>query len=140
MNTTINTAVPGQPLAYYDHEVAQRVQGWLDSGQPLVWIPILSQENFPDTPPEILHWLDSQQAALHVPIGAPADLLRMHEGITGWLMPEDAVDTDVACGVWNGELYILGVKDKRTGYKQTLLSGFVDRTTDAVDSAQQSAV
>ncbi len=139
--TTVNaTGHTGQPLAHYDPEVAQRVQGWLDSGQPLVWIPILSQENFPDTPPETLHWLDSQQAALHVPIGAPADLLRMPEGVTGWLMPEGAVDTDVACGVWNGELYILGVKDKRNGCKQTLLSGFADRATEGADPANQSAV
>jgi hypothetical protein len=49
MNTRQTTTIPGQPLAYYDPEVAQRVQGWLASGKPLVWIPILSQENFPDT-------------------------------------------------------------------------------------------
>ena len=27
MNTTIDTTIPGQPLAYHDPEVAQRVQG-----------------------------------------------------------------------------------------------------------------
>ena len=134
MNTTIENAIPGQPLAYHDPEVAQRVQGWLDSGRPLVWIPILSQENFPDAPPEILHWLDSRQAALHVPISEPTDLLRMPEGVTGWLMPADEVDTDVACGVWNGEVYILGVKDKRTGRKQTLLGECVDVATDQADA------
>ena len=31
-------------LQHYDPEVEQRVQGWLGSGQLLVWIPILSQE------------------------------------------------------------------------------------------------
>ena len=140
MNTTIDTTIPGQPLAYHDPEVAQRVQGWLDSGKPLVWIPILSQENFPDTPPEILHWADSHQAALHVPISEPTDLLRMPEGVTGWLMPADEVDTDVACGVWNGEVYILGVQDKRTGRKQTLLGERVEVATGQVDDPAQSAV
>ena len=82
MNTTIENTIPGQPLAYHHPEVAQRVQGWLTSGKPLVWIPILSQENFPDAPPEILQWLDSRQAALHVPISEPADLLRMPEDVT----------------------------------------------------------
>jgi len=140
MNTTISNTIPSQPLAHYDPEVAQRVQGWLDSGQPLVWIPILSQENFPDMPLEILQWADAQQAAFHVPIGVPADLLRMPEGVTGWLMPEDAVDTDVACGIWNGEVYILGVKDKRTGRKQTLLGERADGTTAQANDVDQSAV
>lgn len=140
MNTTINTATPGQPLAYYDPEVAQRVQGWLDSGRPLLRIPIFSQENFPDTPLEILQWIEARQAELHVPISEPADLLRMPEGVTGWLMPEGEVDTDVACGVWNGEVYILGVKDKRSGRKQTLLGERAEVATDQVDDVDQSAV
>lgn len=140
MNTTIENTIPGQPLAYHHPEVAQRVQGWLTSGKPLVWIPILSQENFPDAPPEILQWLDSRQAALHVPISEPADLLRMPEDVTGWLMPADKVDTDVACGVWNGEVYILGVQDKRAGRKQTLLGERFDVATGQVDDPAQSAV
>lgn len=138
--TTTNNTIPGQPLAHYDPEVAQRVQGWLDGGKPLVWIPILSQENFPDTPSEILHWADSHQAAFHVHIHEPADLLLMPEGVTGWLMPSDANDTDVACGVWNGEVYILGVKDQRTGRSQTLLGERFDKATDLADDVDQSAV
>ena len=55
------------------------------------------------------------------PIHRPEDLLALPDGITGWLLPADADDTDVACGVWNGEVYILGVQDKRTGRGQTLL-------------------
>ena len=133
MNTTIDSTIPGQPLAYHDPEVAQRVQGWLDSGKPLVWIPILNQENFPDTPLEILRWADSHQVAFHVPISEPTDLLRMPEGVTGWLMPAGEMDTDVACGVWNGEVYILGVKDKRTGRKQTLLGERFDVATGQVN-------
>lgn len=117
-------------LAKFDQE---HQQGWLSSGKPLVWIPILNQENCPDTPPEILHWLDSQQAALHVPIGDPADLLLMPESVTGWLMPADEADTDVACGVWNGEVYILGVRDERTGKPQNLLGECFDVATGQVD-------
>ena len=55
--TMINSStapIPCQPLAHYDPEVEQRVQQWLASGQLLAWIPILSQENFPDVPPFIL--------------------------------------------------------------------------------------
>ena len=140
MNTTIDTTIPGQPLAYHDPEVAQRVQGWLDSGRPLVWIPILSQENFPDTPPEILHWLDSRQAAFHVPIGQPSDLLRMPEGVTCWLFLAFDFVIDVTSGVWEGEVYILGVQDKRTGRKQTLLGERFNVATGQVDDPAQSAV
>lgn len=140
MNTTIENTIPGQQLAYHDPEVAQRVQGWLDSGIPLLWIPIFSQENFPDTPPEILQWIEARKAALHVPISEPADLLRMPEGVTGWLMPEGEADTDVACGIWNGEVYILGVADKRSGRKQTLLGERVEVATDHADGTNQSAV
>ena len=140
MNTTIDSTIPGQPLAYHDPEVAQRVQGWLDSGQPLVWIPILSQENFPDTPPEILRFADRYQEAMRWPIHRPEDLLALPDGITGWLLPADAEDTDVACGVWNGEVYILGVKDKRTGRQQTLLGERVDVATGQADDPEQSAV
>ena len=138
--TTLNKTIPGQPLAYYDPEVAQRVQGWLASGQQLAWIPILSQQNFPDTPPEILQFADRFQESIRWPIHAPEDLLQLPDGITGWLLPADADDTDVACGVWNGEVYILGVKDKRTGRAQTLLGERVDVATGQVDDIDQSAV
>lgn len=121
---TINSStapIPSQTLAHYDPGVEQRVQQWLASGQLLVWIPILSQENFPGVPPQILQFADQHQEAMRWPIHRPEDLLTLPDGITGWLLPADAEDTDVACGVWNGEIYILGVQDKRTGRKQTLL-------------------
>ena len=142
MTTTINNndTIPGQPLAHYDPEVAQRVHGWLASGQLLAWIPILSQDNFPGTPPEILQFADRHQESMRWPIHAPEDLLQLPEGITGWLLPADADDTDVACGVWNGEVYILGVKDKRTGRAQTLLGERFDVATGQVDDVEQSAV
>ena len=127
-------------LQHYNPEVEQRVQGWFASGQPLVWIPILSQENFPGTPPEILQFADRHQESMRWPIHAPEDLLQLPEGITGWLLPANAEDTNVACGVWNGEFYILGVKDKRTGRAQTLLGECFDVATGQVDDVEQSAV
>jgi hypothetical protein len=126
MNTTTAQAseqpapIPIQRLAYYDPQVEQRVQQWLTSGQLLVWIPILSRQNFPDVPPQILQFADQYQEAMRWPIRAPQDLLQLPDGITGWLMPADAEDTDVACGLWEGEVYILGVTDRRTGRKQSL--------------------
>jgi len=139
--TTINSStIASQPLAHYDPEVEQRVQGWLASGQLLAWIPILSQENFPDVPPQILQFADRHQEAMRWPIHLPEDLLSLPEGITGWLLPADAEDTDVACGVWNGEVYILGVQDKRTGRKQTLLGERFDIATGQADDPEQSAV
>jgi hypothetical protein len=142
--TTINSSaapIASQTLAYYNPEVEQRVQGWLASGQLLTWIPILSQENFPGVPPQILQFADQYQEAMRWPIHRPEDLLVLPEGITGWLLPADADDTDVACGVWNGEVYILCVQDKRTGRKQTL-RGEVDATRAGVatDAGNPSAV
>ena len=142
MNTaTINSStIPIQPLAHYNPAVEQRVQEWLTSGQLLAWIPILSQENFPGVPPQILQFADQYQEAMRWPIQRPEDLLTLPEGITGWLLPADSDDTDVACGVWNGEVYILGVQDKRTGRKQTLLGECFDIATGQADDPEPSTV
>ena len=142
MNTTTinNGTTPSQRLAHYNPEVEQRVQGWLTSGQLLVWIPILSQENFTGVPPDVLQFADRYQEAMRWPIHRPEDLLTLPEGITGWLLPADSDDTDVACGVWNGEVYILGVQDKRTGRPQTLLGEHFDVATGQADDAEPSAV
>lgn len=144
MNTTItnnSTApIPIQPMAHYNPEVEQRVQQWLASGQLLAWIPILSQENFPGVPPQVLQFADRHQEAMRWPIHCPEDLLALPDGITGWLLQADAEDTDVACGVWNGEVYILGVQDKRTGRQQTLLGVCFDIATGQADDPEQSAV
>ena len=147
MNNTTETQatggtrhVPVERLQHYNPEVEQRVQGWFASGQPLVWIPILSQENFPDVPQQLLEFADYYQDAMRWPIHQIEDLLQLPNGITGWLMPATASNTDVACGVWNGEVYILGVKDKRNGRKQTLLGECVDVATDQADVPDQSAV
>ena len=140
INNDASTAFPIEPLSHYDPAVEQRVQQWLASGQLLAWIPILSRENFPDTPPEVLQFADRFQEAMRWPIHRPEDLLALPDGITGWLLPADAEDTDVACGVWNGEVYILGVQDKRTGRKQTLLGGRFDVATGQADDPDQSTV
>ena len=140
INSTTANPMPIERLGHYDPEVEQRVQQWLASRQLLVWIPILSQENFPDVPPQILQFADQYQEAMRWPIHRPEDLLTLPDGITGWLLPADADDTDVACGVWSGEVYILGVKDKRTGRPQTLLGERFDVATGQADDHEQSAV
>jgi hypothetical protein len=141
MSNNGTTPIASQKLAHYNPEVEQRVQQWLASGQLLVWIPILNQENFPGVPPQILQFAGQYQEAMRWPIHRPEDLLALPDGITGWLLPADAEDTDVACGVWNGEVYILGVQDKRTGRKQTLLGeGEVARAGVATDAGNPSAV
>ena len=145
MNTTTTNSnttghLPIERLGHYDPAVEQRVQQWLASVQLLAWIPILSQENFPDVPPQILQFADQYQEAMRWPIHRPEDLLTLPDGITGWLLPADADDTDVACGVWSGEVYILGVKDKRTGRPQTLLGERFDVATGQADDHEQSAV
>ena len=132
--TTINSGtadpMPIEQLGHYDPAVEQRVQQWLASGELLAWIPILSQDNFPDVPPQILQFADRHQEAMRWAIQCPEDLLALPDGITGWLLPADAEDTDVACGVWNGEVYILGVQDKRTRRPQTLLGERANAATD----------
>ena len=141
INTTITDTMPIERLSHFDPEVHQRVQQWLASGQVLAWIPILSQENFPGVQPHILRFADQYQEAMRWPIHRPEDLLELPDGITGWLLPADADDTDVACGVWNSEVYILGVQEKRTGRKQTLLGDEDARRADvATDAGKQSAV
>ena len=144
MSTTmINSStapIPCQPLAHYNPEVEQRVHGWLASGLLLAWIPILSQENFPDVPQQLLEFADYYQEAMRWPIHQIEDLLQLPNGITGWLMPATASDTDVACGVWDGEVYTLSIKDRRTGKPQTLLGERVDVATGQADAPEQSAV
>ena len=144
MTTTTNTTTSGsaapftsQRLPQCNPEVDQRVLGWLNSGQLLAWIPIISQQNFPDTPPDVLAFVDQYQEELRWPIRQPQDLLNLPEGMTGWLLPIDANDTDVACGVWDGQVYILGITDQRTGKPQTLLG---ERDEGATDAANQSLV
>jgi len=146
MDTTEHQPIDGtrrldvERLQHYDPEVEQRVQGWLGSGQLLVWIPILSQENFPGVPQQILQSVDQYQDAMRWPIRQAEDLLQLPNGITGWLMPATATDTDVACGAWDGEVYILGVQDRRTGKPQTLLGEHADPASGDGGDVEQSTV
>ena len=114
MSTTmINSStarIPCQPLGHYDAAVEQRVQQWLASGQLLAWIPILSQENFPDVPPQILQFADQHQEAMRWPIYRPEDLLALPDGITGWLVPADADDTDVTTDRMTEEELLKGLE------------------------------
>lgn len=135
--TRSNTQITSQPLAHYNSEVEQRVNGWFSSGRLMVWIPILSQQNFPRAPLEVLRSAGQYQESMRMPIYSPEDLQLIPDGITGWLMPADAEDTDVACGVWEGEVYIMGVTDQRTGRKRTLMGERADATAEA---AGQGAV
>lgn len=75
---------------------------------------LLLTEQHPDVPQKLLEFADHYQAAMRWPIHRMEELLQLPNGITGWLMPASASDTDVACGVWDGEIYILGIKDRQT--------------------------
>lgn len=126
--TNGNHRYPTQPLSNYDPAIEARVSAWFDELRPLVWIPILSADNFPGVPVEVRAFASRFEQDLRWPIGKPEDLLQLPDGITGWLMPADEQNTDVACGLWECEVYILGVQDKRTGVKQTYLD---ERQNDA---------
>ena len=110
-----------QPLPGFDPEIERRVSGWFNSQRPLVWIPIISRQNFPDVPAHMLAYADQFQAQFRVPIAKASDLLSLPNNVTGWLMPADEEDTDVACIFRDGEVYVLAVQDSRTGRRQTLL-------------------
>ena len=99
----------------------QRVMAWLDANRLLIWQPILSADNFPEIPQDILQFANAQRAAFHCPIRGIEDLSNLPEGVTGWLLPADEVDTDVACGRFQGEVHFLQVRDRVTGFVQTLL-------------------
>ena len=110
-----------QPLSHHEPSVERRVSDWFESRRPLVCIPIISRKNFPDTPDFVLESADRHQTELRLPIAEVGDLLNLPENVTGWLMPADEENTDVACKLCDGEVYVLGVQDSRTGKKQTLL-------------------
>jgi hypothetical protein len=99
----------------------QRVMAWLDAGRLLIWQPILSADNFPEIPHDILQFANAQQAAFHHPVRTIEDFSALPEGVTGWLLPADEADTDVACGRFQGEVHFLQVRDRVTGLVQTLL-------------------
>ncbi len=94
---------------------------WLDANRLLIWQPILSADNFPEISQDILQFANAQQVAFHHPVRTLEDFSDLPEGVTGWLLPADEVDTDVACGRFQGEVHFLQVRDRVTGLPQTLL-------------------
>ena len=95
-------------LEHYEPAVAQRVQSWLASGEPLRWIPVATMHD-----PS----LSARQERL---ICQPSDLLLIPENQKGWLIPSSDNDTDVVCELHEGEILISTVAHKLTGRKQTL--------------------
>lgn len=122
-----------------DNEMMQRVQQWLADGRTLAWLPILSRENFPAVPPEILYFAE-QSPERHVWfVNEVDDFLNIPDGITGWLLPEGDKDTDVVAGLWEDKLYFLRASDKRTGEPQTLQGGRNWEVVDTVDTQPAGA-
>jgi hypothetical protein len=106
-----------------DNPMMQRVQQWLAEGRTLAWLPILNTENFPEVPPEVLY--DAKQCPQRHCwfIRQAEDFLTIPDGITGWLLPDGDLDTDVVVGLWEDTLRFCRVVDRSTGLPQTLQTG-----------------
>lgn len=119
-----------------DNEGMKRVKAWLAKGRTLAWLPILSRENFPNVPPQVLYAAD-QSPERHVwLIEKVEDFLQIPDGITGWLLADGDKDTDIVVGLWDDTLHFLKVVDKRTGQPQTLKTG---KAWEEVDPASNEA-
>ena len=118
-----------------DNEMMQRVQKWLADGRTLAWLPILSRENFPEVPPDILYYAEQCPERHAWFINHVDDFLNIPDGITGWLLPEGDKDTDVVVGLWEDKLHFLSAIDKRTGERQTLQGG---RNWEVVDEPAET--
>lgn len=106
-----------------DNEMMQRVQRWLENGRTLAWLPILSSENFPEIPKDILYYAEQAPKRHCWFINCVEDFLQIPDGITGWLLPEGDIDTDVVVGLWEDTLHFCKVVDSRNGEPQTLQTG-----------------
>lgn len=121
-----------------NNTMEQRVMSWFDANRLLIWQPILSADNFPEIPQDILQFANAQRSAFHCPIRGIEDLSNLPEGVTGWLLPADEADTDVACGRFQGEVHFLQVRDRVTGLPQTLLG---DATgAPSIDAASSQVI
>lgn len=121
MATTQNPDVQWHGTA--DNEMMRRVRQWLDEGRPLAWLPILSSENFPKVPRDILYYAEQCPERHCWIIQRIEDFLHIPEGITGWVLPQGDLDTDVVVGLWEDTLHFCSVIDRRTGEPQTLQTG-----------------
>lgn len=119
-----NSETPNvQWIGAADNESMRRVQQWLADGRTLAWLPIYSAENFPGIPRETLYYAE-QCPERHVwLIHQVEDFLQIPEGITGWVLAEGDLDTDVVVGLWEDTLHFVTVVDKQTGEPQTLKTG-----------------
>lgn len=106
-----------------DNPMMQRVQQWLADGRRLAWLPIFSPKNFPGIDPEILFYAEQSPQRHCWFIDQVDDFQIIPEGITGWLLPDGEVDTDVVVGLWEDTVHFCSVTDRRTGQPQTLQTG-----------------
>lgn len=124
-----------------DNPMMQRVHQWLATGRTLAWLPILNTENFPEVPPAILYRAEQCPQRHCWFIRQPEDFLTIPDGITGWLLPDGDVDTDVVVGLWNDTVHFCSATDRHTGKQQTLQTGKAWEVDPCVaESATQSAV
>lgn len=139
MNTTHSPQAQWHGTA--DNPMMQSVQQWLAGGRRLAWLPIFNSENFPGIDPEILFYAEQSPQRHCWFINHVDDFLTIPEGITGWLLPDGDVDTDVAVGLWDDTVHFCSVTDRRTGEPQTPQTGRPWEVEPAVaESANQSAV
>jgi hypothetical protein len=115
-------------LAPEAQAMEQVVSRWLTEHTPLLWVPIIDAENFPNldaAAQDLAGEMDGGWLLLR-----PTDFLTLPEGIKGWLMPVLADDTEVACGRWQKEIFFLRINNKATGAQVTYRSdvGHTPRT------------
>ena len=106
-----------------DNPMMQRVQQWLGEGRTLAWLPIFSTENFPTIPQDVLYYAEQSPERHCWIIRQVEDFLMIPDGITGWLLPEGDLDTEVVVGLWEDTLHFCSAIDRRTGEPQTLQTG-----------------
>lgn len=105
-------------IAPTGNDMEQCVRHWFERGAPLVWRPIFSRENFPGI--DLARLIEAQAASGPCwLIARPEDLLSLPAGITGWIMPVDAEDTDVACGRWENGVTFMAINDRASGERIT---------------------
>lgn len=124
-----------------DNPMMQRVQQWLAEGRTLAWLPILSTENFSEVPPDVLYQAEQCPQRHCWFIRQVEDFMNIPDGITGWLLPDGDLDTDVVVGLWEDTVHFCSATDRRTGEPQTLQTGRLWEVEPGVaESANQSAV
>ena len=124
-----------------DNPMMQRVQQWLADGRRLAWLPIFNSENFPSINPETLYYAEQSPQRHCWLIEQVDDFLAIPEGITGWLLPDGDLDTDVVVGLWDDSVYFCSAADRSTGQPQTLQTARVwEVEPNVAESAKQSAV